>query len=328
MATTTTVPDASPIPGSRSFISRMREGDEIARMITFLFAASVVLVTVLLVFELWQGSALPRHKFGFAFFRTSVWDPIVDQFGALPFIYGTLVTSAVALLLAVPLGIGAAIFLAELAPPRISDTLQFFIDLLAAVPSVIYGVLGVFVVVPLVRTVIHPGLNRTLGSLPIFSGLSYGVGFITAGIVLAIMVIPYIISVSREILLSVPRDQREAALGLGSTRWESTWKVVVPFARTGIMGSIFLARARALGETMAVTMVIGNTPTISASLFSPGYTIAAVIANEFTEATGDLYLQALVELGLVLFLLTFILNGLARLLIVVTSQRGSGMGQA
>jgi phosphate transport system permease protein len=241
----------------------------------------------------------------------------------LPFIYGTLVTSAVALIIAVPLGIGAAIFLAELAPPRISDTLQFFIDLLAAVPSVIYGLLGVFIIVPLMRTVIAPALIKTLGFLPIFKGPSYGVGFFTAGIVMAIMVIPYIISVSREVLLSVPRDQREAALALGSTRWESTWQVVVPFAKTGIMGSIFLAMARALGETMAVTMVIGNSPKIAASLFAPGYSIAAVIANEFTEATGDLYLQSLIYLGLVLFLLTFLLNGMARLLILATTQKGS-----
>jgi phosphate transport system permease protein len=327
MATTTSVPGASPISGSRSLLSRLREGDEIARLITFLFAASVVVVTFLLVFELWQGSALPRHKFGFNFFVTRVWDPIFDQFGALPFIYGTLVTAGVALFLAVPLGIGAAIFLAELAPARVSDTLEFFIDLLAAVPSVIYGLLGVFIVVPLMREYIQPGLKNALGFLPFFTGPAYGLGFLTAGIVLAIMVIPYIISVSREVLLSVPRDQREAALSLGSTRWEATWKVVVPFARTGIMGSIFLALARSLGETMAVTMVIGNTPTISASLFSPGDSIASVIANQFTEATGDLYLQSLIELGLVLFLLTFILNGLARLLIVATSQRGSGMGQ-
>jgi phosphate transport system permease protein len=321
-------PSAGPVSGSRSLLSRLREGDEIARIITFLFAASVVLITLLLVYELWQDSVLPRHKFGFHFFVTSVWDPIFDQFGALPFIYGTLVTAGVSLLLAVPLGLGAAIFLAELAPARVSDTLEFFIDLLAAVPSVIYGLLGVFIVVPLLREYIQPGLKKTLGFLPLFSGPGYGVGFLTAGIVLAIMVIPYIISVSREVLLSVPRDQREAALGLGATRWESTWRVVVPFARTGIMGSIFLALARALGETMAVTMVIGNTPTISASLFSPGYSIAAVIANEFTEATGDLYLQSLIELGLVLFLLTFILNGLARILIIVTSQRGSGVGHA
>jgi phosphate transport system permease protein len=329
MATSTTVvPSTGPTVGSRSFISRLRDGDEIARIITFLFAASVVLVTLLLVYELWRESYLPRHKFGFTFFRTSVWDPIFDHFGALPFIYGTLITSIVSLLIAVPLGIGAAIFLAELAPARISDTLQFFIDLLAAVPSVIYGLLGVFVVIPLMRQYVQPGLKSTLGFLPFFQGPAYGVGFLTAGIVLAIMVIPYIISVSREVLMSVPRDQREAALALGSTRWESTWKVVLPFARTGIMGSIFLALARALGETMAVTMVIGNTPTIAASLFSPGYSIAAVIANEFTEATGDLYLQSLIELGLVLFLLTFLLNGFARLLIVLTSQRGSGMGQA
>ncbi len=285
MAATTSVPNAGPIPGSRSFLTRLREGDEIARLITFLFAASTVLVTLLLILELWQGSALARHKFGLQFFVTRVWDPIAEQFGALPFVYGTLIT-------------------------------------------VIYGLLGVFIVVPLMRDYVQPALKKTLGFLPLFSGPAYGIGFLTAGIVLAIMVIPYIISVSREVLMSVPRDQREAALSLGATRWESTWKVVVPFARTGIMGSIFLALARALGETMAVTMVIGNTPTISASLFSPGYSIAAVIANEFTEATGDLHLQALIELGLVLFLLTFLLNGVARLLIVVTSQRGGGTANA
>jgi phosphate transport system permease protein len=324
--TTTALKGAGPVTGSRSFFTKLRDGDEIARLITLLFATTVVLITAALVWELWVNSALPRQKFGLHFFVTSVWDPIMDQYGALPFIYGTMVTSAVALFIAVPLGIGAAIFLAELAPPRVSDTLQFFIDLLAAVPSVIYGLLGVFIVVPLMRTVIYPALNKPFGYLPIFKGPSYGVGFMTAGIVLAIMVIPYIISVSREVLLSVPRDQREAALALGSTRWESTWKVVVPFAKTGIMGSIFLALARALGETMAVTMVIGNTPKIAASLFAPGYSIAAVIANEFTEATGDLYLQSLIALGLVLFLLTFIINGLARLLIVVTTQKGSEVG--
>lgn len=297
-------------------------------MVTFIFAASIVLLTVLLVYELWIASSLPRQKFGLAFFVTKLWDPIAEQFGALTFIYGTVITSAVALLIAVPLGIGAAIFLAELAPQKLSDPLQFFIDLLAAVPSVIYGVLGVFIVIPLMRTVIAPALKGTLGFLPLFQGPAYGVGFLTAGIVLAIMVIPYIISVSREVLLSVPRDQREAALALGSTRWEATWKVVVPFARTGIMGSIFLALARALGETMAVTMVIGNTPSISSSLFAPGYSIAAVVANEFTEATGDLYVQSLIQLGLVLFLLTFILNGLARLLMLLTASRGSGTGRA
>ena len=219
---------------SRSFLARLRQGDEIARLMTFLCAASVVLITVLLVFQLWSQSALPRHKFGFGFFLTRVWDPVAEEFGALPFIYGTLVTAGLALLISVPLGIGAAIFLAELAPQRISDTLQFFIDLLAAVPSVIYGFLGFFVVAPLMREWIAPALKNSLGFLPVFQGPSYGIGLLTAGIVLAIMVIPYIISVSREVLLSVPRDQREAALALGSTRWESTWKVVVPFARTGI----------------------------------------------------------------------------------------------
>ena len=328
MATpSTAVPSAGPVVDSRSFLSRLRDGDEIARLITFLFAASVVLITALIVYQLWADSVLPRHKFGLNFLITRVWDPITEEFGALPFIYGTVVTSAVSLLIAIPLGVGAAIFLAELAPQKISDTLQFFIDLLAAVPSVIYGLLGIFIVVPLMRTWLGPVLKDTLGFLPFFQGPSYGVGFLTAGIVLAIMIIPYIISVSREVLLAVPREQREAALSLGATRWESTWKVVVPFARTGILGSIFLALARALGETMAVTMVIGNTPTISASLFSPGYSIAAVIANEFTEATSDMYLQSLIGLGLVLFLLTFVINGLARLMIVLTTQKGSGTGR-
>jgi phosphate transport system permease protein len=192
---------------------------------------------------------------------------------------------------------------------------------------VIYGLLGIFIVVPLMRTTVGPALIGSLGHVPVlgrfFKGPNYGVGFLTAGVVLAIMVVPFIISVSREVLLTVPREQREAALALGATRWEATWKVVVPWARTGILGSVFLALARALGETMAVTMVIGNDPKISASLFAPGYTIASVIANEFTEATGDLYLSALIELGLVLFLMTFILNGLARLLIVAT-ERGRG----
>jgi len=326
--TASPVPSASPVSGSRSFLDRLTDGDEVARIITFIFAASVVLITFLLVLTLWQGSVMARHRFGFAFFVTQIWDPNQGTFGALPFIYGTLVTAVLALLIAVPLGIGAAIFLAELAPARLSDTLEFFIDLLAAVPSVIYGVLGIFLIVPVMRTVIQPALKKSLGFIPLFQGPAYGIGFLTAGIVLAVMIIPYIISVSREVLLSVPRDQREAALSLGATRWESTWKVVVPFARTGIMGSIFLALARALGETMAVTMVIGNTPKISASLFASGYSIAAAIANEFNEASSPLHSQALIELGLVLFLLTFILNGIARLLIIATSQRGSGTGHA
>ncbi len=309
-------------PRARSLIRRLRSGDEIAHLVTLLSAGSILLIVGLLLNQLWVNSALARHKFGWSFFFTRVWDPVFEQFGALPFIFGTLVTSALALLIAIPLGLGAAIFLAELAPPRISDTLAFLLDLLAAVPSVIYGLIGIFTVVPLLREYVEPFLKATLGFLPLFQGPVYGVGFLAAGVVLAVMIVPFIISVSREVLLAVPREQREAALALGATRWEATWKVVVPFARAGIFGSIFLALARALGETMAVTMVIGNAPQIAVSLFAPGYSIAAVIANEFTEATGDLYLHALVELGLVLFLLTFILNGLARLLILLTARRG------
>jgi phosphate transport system permease protein len=320
----TTMGGAAPArPGPRAFLRRLADGDQIAHLITLVFAAAILLITALLVYELWIGSGDSRAKFGWHFFFTSTWDPVAGDFGALPFIYGTVVSSALALLMAVPLGLGAAIFLAELAPRGISDALAFMIDLLAAVPSVIYGLLGIFIVVPMMRLYIAPFLKATLGFLPIFQGPSYGVGMLTAGIVLAVMVVPFIVSVSREVLLSVPADQREAALSLGATRWEATWKVVVPFARTGIYGSIFLALARALGETMAVTMVIGNDPKIVASLFAPGYSIAAVIANEFSEATGNLYVNSLVELGLVLFLLTFILNGLARILIVATAQKGT-----
>jgi phosphate transport system permease protein len=323
----TTLEPAHSHSGGMTWLRRLFSGDEIARIITLLFALSTVAITAGLVYQLWVLSAESRHAFGLNFLFTQEWDPVSGNFGALPFIYGTLVTSAVGMIIAVPLGLGAAIFLAELAPRRISDILTFLIDLLAAVPSVIYGLLGVFILVPLMRTTIQPALKHTLGFLPLFTGPAYGIGFLTAGLVLAIMIVPFIISVSREVLLAVPNDQREASLGLGATRWEATWKTVVPYARTGIMGSMFLALARALGETMAVTMVIGNNPRISASLLGPGYSIASVLANEFSEATGSLYLSALIELGLVLFLLTFIINGLARLLIILTTQRGSGVAQ-
>ncbi len=312
-------------PNPRSLLRRWAGADDVAHLITLIAAATLLLITVLLVYQLWVLSAEARAKFGWSFFVTKTWDPVAGDFGALPFIYGTIVTSAVALLIAVPLGVGAAIFLAELAPPKLSSSLTFVSDLLAAVPSVIYGLLGVFLLVPIMRTIVQPALKKTLGFLPLFQGPSYGIGFLTAGIVLAVMIVPFVLSVSREVLLAVPRDQREAALALGATKWESTWRVVVPAARTGIFGSVFLALARALGETMAVTMVVGNNPKISASLFSPGYSIASVLANEFSEATGNLYLSALIELGLVLFLLTFVLNGLARLLILVTTARGSGV---
>lgn len=304
------------------FFPRFVNGDRLAYGLVFTCATSIVACTCLLVFELWQNSSLSRHKFGWSFLFTQTWDPIAGDFGALPFIFGTVITAALALLLAIPLGVGAAIFLAELAPPRLSDLLTFLIELLAAVPSVIFGLIGIFVLVPVLKVIV-PGLQSVLGFLPIFSGKFYGVSLFSAGVVLSLMVVPFIISVSREILLAVPRDLREAALALGATKWESTWQVVVPFARTGILGSIFLALARALGETMAVTMVVGNTPKVQASLLAPGYSIAAVIANEFTEATGDLYLSSLVELGLVLFALTIVINGAARLLILATTEKGT-----
>jgi len=306
-----------------ALIQGLRSGDTFAHLFTLFCAASILLVTVALVHQLYVNSTLPLHKFGFRFLTGRTWDPVSGDFGALPFIYGTLVTSALALLVAVPMGVGAAIFLSELAPPRISNAMTFVIELLAAVPSVIYGVLGIFILVPVLRQYGEPFLKRTFGFLPLFQGPMYGVGMLAGGMVLAIMVVPFIISISREVLLAVPVEQREAALALGATKWESTWQVVVPFARIGIMASIFLSLARALGETMAVTMVIGNDPKISASLFAPAYSIAAVIANEFTEATGDLYLQSLVELGLVLFALTIVINGLARIFIITTTKKGS-----
>jgi len=298
-------------------------GDEVAYCFTLLFAVSILVITVFLVWELWVHSSPARGKFGLGFLTSSLWNPVTDQFGALPFIYGTVITSALALLIAVPLGVGAAIYLSELAPPRLSNTLTFLVELLAAVPSVIFGLLAIFTLIPLMREYFEPALQSVFGSLPLFSGHIYGVGYLTAGVILAIMTFPFIISVSREALMAVPREQREAALALGATKWESTYDAVLPFARLGILGSVFLALARALGETMAVTMVIGNDPKIHASLFAPGYTIAAVIANEFTEASGDTYLSSLVELGLVLFALTMIINGLAQLLIVLTTKKGS-----
>ncbi len=313
-ASTTVVSGAGPARPARSIWQRVRAGDELAYSVTFAAAAAILLITGLLVFELYTHSAASRAKFGWQFLFTSTWDPVADRYGALPFIYGTVVTSALALFIGIPLGVGAAIFLAELAPPRISDGLTFLIELLAAVPSVIYGLLGIFVLVPILREA-EPGIRAVLGWTPLFQGPFYGVSLFSAGVVLAVMIVPFIISISREVILAVPAEQREAALALGATHWEMTWHVVVPYAKNGIMGSIFLALARSLGETMAVTMVIGNDPKIKASLFAPGYSIAAVIANEFTEATGDMYTSALIELGLVLFALTIVINGAARLLV-------------
>ena len=287
-------------------------------------ALFVPLITTVIAFELYRGSSLSIQKFGWSFLWQSTWDPVAEEFGALPFIYGTLITSAIALLIAIPVGLGVAIFLSELAPRWLSDPITFLVELLAAIPSVIYGLIGIFVLIPWMRNFLEPLLSGTLGFLPLFEGAPYGVGMLTAGIVLAIMVVPFIVSVSREILLAVPRSQREAILSLGATRWEMVWIAILPYARSGILGSIFLALARAIGETMAVTMVIGNRPEISASLFQPGYTMASVIANEFTEATSDLYINALIEIGLVLFAVTVVVNALARLLIYsVSTKRGA-----
>ena len=298
-----------------SILTRLRSGDAIVHTLTGMAASTILAITALLAYHLWAGSDGARDVFGWAFITGTTWDPVAEKFGALPFIYGTLSTSVLALLIAVPIGLGAAIFLAELAPRGASDALTFMIELLAAVPSVVYGLLGLFLMVPFLQSTVVPALTAVFGFLPIFQGRFNGVSVFSAGIVLAIMIVPFIVSVSREILLAVPQDQREAALALGATRWETTWKVVVPYAMSGIFGSVFLALARALGETMAVTMVVGNTPQIKASILEPGYSIAAVIANEFNEASG-LHQQAIIELGLVLFILTVLINGVARLFIL------------
>jgi phosphate transport system permease protein len=255
------------------------------------------------------------ERFGLAFFVSSTWDPVAGEFGVLPFIYGTLVSSALALLISVPLGIGTAVFLSELAPSWLRSPIRFLVELLAAIPSVVYGLWGIFVLVPWVRVVLTPALKGTLGFLPLFTGPPLGIGMLTAGIILSVMVVPFIVAVSTEVMRAVPRSQREAALALGATGWETTRKAVIPYARSGIMGAIFLALARALGETMAVTMVIGNVPQIKASLLAPAYTVSAVIANEFAEATEDLYVSALVFAGLALLLVTVIVNILARVLV-------------
>lgn len=322
MATSTYVSGA-PRPAVSSFYKRLRGGDEVAYLLTFSCAVLILIIVGLIVLELWANSQPTVKQFGFGFLTSSRWDPNSNHYGALPFIYGTCVTAFLALLIAVPLGVAASIFLAEMAPPTLSNFLTFLIELLAAVPSVIYGLIGIFVLVPFIRDYLVPVLTKVLGFLPIFSGDFYGVSILSAGLVLSVMVVPFIVSVSREVLLAVPVEQREAALALGATKWETTWQIVIPYAKTGIIGSIFLALARALGETMAVTMVIGNTPKIAASLLSPGYSIAAVIANEFAEASGDMYVSSLIFLGLVLFGLTIIINAIARILVLTTTQRGA-----
>ncbi len=323
MATTTYIAETLSRRSSRGFVARLRGGDEIAYCTTLACAVSILLIVVLVVWELWSNSQPTVKAFGFGFLTSSKWDPNANIYGALPFIYGTCLTSFLGMILAVPLGVASSIFLAEMAPPKLSNFLTFLIELLAAVPSVIYGLLGIFVLVPAIKTYLVPPLKTAFGYLPIFEGTFYGLSFLSAGIVLSIMIVPFIISVSREVLMAVPTEQREAALALGATKWETTWDIVLPNAATGIFGSIFLALARALGETMAVTMVVGNSPKISASLLSPGYSIAAVIANEFAEANGDLYISSLIFMALVLFGLTIVINAVARIFIMTTQRKGA-----
>ncbi|MDR5695356.1 MAG: phosphate ABC transporter permease subunit PstC [Armatimonadota bacterium] len=292
-----------------------RNGDRIFSLFLVVVTAAVPLLMGAILVALTSAAWPAIRQFGLAFFVTSTWDPVAHEFGVLPFIYGTLVSSALALALAVPLGLGVAIFLSEMVPNWLRAPIGFLVELLAAIPSVVYGLWGIFVLVPWVRTTLGPFLKANLGFLPLFTGPPIGIGMLTAGLILAIMVIPFIVAVGTEVMRAVPNTQREAAIALGATRWETTRTAVLPYARSGIIGAIFLALARALGETMAVTMVIGNVPQIKASLLAPAHTIPAVIANEFTEATTDLYLAALLYAGLVLFVVTLVVNILARLLV-------------
>jgi phosphate transport system permease protein len=280
-----------------------------------------------LVWELYVGSRMAIDRFGFDFLTSSAWDPVAQQFGAVPLIFGTLVSSLLALVIAVPLSLGVAIFLTEFAPQRIRQPIAFLIELLAAIPSVVYGLWGIFFLIPLLRESVFPLLRDWLGFLPFFQGPIYGQSMLAAAIILAIMVMPYIMSVSREVLLAVPASQREAAQALGATRWEAVITAVVPYAKSGIIGAVILGLGRALGETMAVTMVIGNRHEIAASLFAPGYTMAAAIANEFTEAVEDIHLSALTYVALVLFLVTVLVNAGARLLIWRVARRGPAGGE-
>jgi phosphate transport system permease protein len=322
-ATSGTAEPLSP-PGRALGGFRTGLGDRVFAAVVRGAVWAVLLLTVALFAVLAWESAPAIRAFGWRFPFVSRWDPVAGEFGALPFIYGTLVSSAVALLIAVPLSLGAAVYLSELAPFWIRPPVAFLIEMLAAVPSVVYGLWGIFVLVPLLRDWGEPFLGRWLGFLPLFRGAPYGVGMLAAGVILAIMVVPYVTAVSREVLLAVPNAQREAAMGLGATRWETTRLAVLRYGRSGLIGAVLLGLGRALGETMAVTMVIGNRPDVALSLFAPGYTMASVIANEFTEATSDVYVSALVEVGLLLLLVTVLVNALARLLVwsVATPVRG------
>jgi phosphate transport system permease protein len=306
-------------------LERTSYGDRIFKFLLAIGAVSIPILLCFLVFQLWTGAELAIDKFGLHFVSSSTWDPVAEEFGAFPLIFGTLLSSVIALLIAVPLSLGVAIYLTEFAPKAIRQPVAFLISLLAAIPSVVYGLWGIFVLIPILRKSVFPLLRDGLGFLPFFQGAIYGPSMLAASVILAIMVMPYVMSVSREVLLAVPNTQREAALALGATRWEAVITTVVPYARSGILGAIILGLGRALGETMAVTMLIGNRHEIAASLFAPGYTMAAAIANEFTEAVGDMHLSALAYVAFLLFVVTVLVNAGARLLIWRVA-RGSGVG--
>src|SRR6202047_1452100 len=279
-------------------LERANYGDRIFKFVLTLAALLIPILLAFLVYELWTGSRLAIDRFGLSFVTSSTWDPVAEEFGAFPLLFGTLLSPLIALLIAVPLSLGVAIYLTEFAPKVVRQPVAFLIGLLAAIPSVVYGLWGIFVLIPALRTTAFPFLRKALGFLPFFQGPIYGPSMLAAGIILAIMIMPYIMSVSREVLLAVPNTQREAALALGATRWEAVTSAVVPYARSGLIGAIILGLGRALGETMAVTMVIGNRHEIAASLFAPGYTMAAAIANEFSEVQNVLHGAALTYVAL------------------------------
>ena len=316
-----------PLSWRRALSPTGNTGDAIFRLLLLGAATLVLLIVGTMILALAAKSRLSISQFGLRFLTGMDWDPVKGQFGALAFIYGTVVSSLIALLIAVPLSLGIAIFLVEQAPRQLARPLAFVVELLAAIPSVVYGLWGIFVLAPFLRVHIEPPLQRWFGWLPLFSGSVTGIGLLTGGIILAIMVTPIISAVVRDVLTAVPSSQREAALALGATKWETT-RVVLVNGAPGIAGAVILGLGRAIGETMAVTMVIGNRPQISASLFEPSYTIASVIANEFTEATQDLYLSALVELGLILFFVTFVVNAVARILVWNVTRKTGGVGSA
>ena len=302
-------------------------GDALFRGLLFLSALVMLLIVGSMVAAMYSNSRLSIGEFGWGFLTGREWNPVRREFGALPFIYGTVMSSLIALVIAVPLSLGVAIFLVEQAPPRVARPVGFLVELLASIPSVVYGLWGIFVLAPFLRTAVEPALAKTFGFLPLFRGTPTGIGLFTGGIILAIMITPIISAVVRDVLTAVPVSQREAALALGATRWETT-RVVLANASSGIAGAIILGLGRAIGETMAVTMVIGNRAEISASLFEPSYTIASVIANELKEATDDLQISALIEIGLVLFLVTFVVNGAAKLLVWSVTRGTSGAARA